>query len=105
MYTRTCALETCGAEFQTDNPRKKHCSSSHSTTHRMRRLRAKKNKGGGNGGGGGDGGGGLFIETITPQDSRAIYAPDTCYRTPQIPKRKPAVPASVISPGGLREIA
>jgi len=98
LYTRICALDDCAIEFQTDNPRKKHCTSAHSVTHRMRNKRARdrKNRGGGGDGGGNGGGGGnpTLFDTLTPQDSRAIYVPDTCYRTPEVvPKRKP-VPAS-----------
>lgn len=93
LHTRICALEGCGVEFQTDNKIKKHCCPTHSTLSRVRRLRAKRRKGGGGGGGGGNGGGGhTLFDTITPVDSRAIYAPDTSYRTPeQEPARKPAI--------------
>jgi len=52
---------------------------------------SNRGDGGGNGGGGGNP---TLFDTLTPQDSRAIYVPDTCYRTPEVvPKRKP-VPAS-----------
>jgi hypothetical protein len=93
MYTRTCALAGCNVEFQTDNSRKKHCSSKHSTLSRVRRWKAKNRKGGGGGGGGNGGGGGpTLFETLTPVDSRAIYVPDTCYRTPEEqPTRKPSI--------------
>lgn len=94
MFTRHCALPECGKEFQTDNSRKMHCSKAHSNRHLVRAWRAnKRKKGGGGGGGGGNGGGGgpTLFDTITPVDSRAVYAPDTCYRTPQESERKPAV--------------
>ena len=60
----------------------------------MRRSRAKSRNGGGGGGGNGGGGGveATLFDTLTPVDSRAIYVPDTCYRTPeQEPNRKPNV--------------
>jgi hypothetical protein len=95
LHTRVCALTECEEEFQTDNPRKTYCSRQHSTLDRMRRYRKNHRKGKGGGGGGGNGGGGgspTLFDTLTPQDSRAIYVPDTCYRTPkQEPARKPAV--------------
>lgn len=83
MYTRTCALDGCEVEFQTDNRAKKHCCPAHSSLNRVRRWKAKHKKGGGGGGGGNGGGGGVptLFDSITPQDSRAIYVPDTCYRT------------------------
>lgn len=88
-YTRVCELQECDVEFETDNPRKIHCSAKHSTLNRKRRSLDKKRRGGGgpNGGGGGGGEATLF-DTITPIDSRATYVPTTCYRTP--PKRRPA---------------
>ena len=90
MFTRTCALDTCHTEFQTDNPRKTHCTRQHSTLSRMRRLRAKRGKGGGGGGKGGGGGPTLFDELV-PVDPQTIYVePSTCYQTP--PARKPAEP-------------
>jgi hypothetical protein len=89
MFTRTCGLPECGIEFQTDNKRKMHCSRAHSNLAQVRRWRAKRRKGGGGGGGGGNGGGGEpgLFDSITPVDSRAIYVPDTSYRTPE-PERK-----------------
>jgi hypothetical protein len=91
MYTRTCELDGCGLEFQTDNKIKKHCCPAHSALNRVRRMRAKRRKGGGGGGGNGGGGGPTLFDSIEPQDPRAIYVPDTCYRTPGQPKE----PASV----------
>jgi hypothetical protein len=82
LHTRVCALSTCGLEFQTDNSRKTHCTRQHATLDRVRRHKAKRRKGGG--GGGGNGGGGAsptLFDTVTPVDSRAIYVPETCYRT------------------------
>ena len=91
-FKRICPLAECGLEFETDNPRKEFCTPEHSTMGRVRRHRAKKRKGGGGGGGNGGGGGEpQLFDTITPQDARAVYVPDTCYRTPELtPKRKPA---------------
>jgi hypothetical protein len=61
---------------------------------RVKKMRQKR-RGGGGGGGGNGGGGGVeatLFDTISPVDSRAIYVPDTCYRTPeQEPARKPSV--------------
>ena len=97
MFTRTCALDGCSVEFQTDNSRKMHCSPRCSNLHRVRRFKTKRRKGGGGGNGGGGGGGEspTLFDTITPQDSRAIYVPDTCYRTPEEqPARKPTVSVS-----------
>ena len=95
LQTRTCALTTCGIEFQTDNPRKLHCTRQHATLDRVRRHRTKHRKGGGGGGDNGGGGGeSTLFDTITTADARAIYVPDTCYRTPAVDKRKPAVPDS-----------
>lgn len=92
LHTRVCALETCGLKFDTDNPRKLHCTRQHATLDRVRRHRKNNRRGGGGGGNGGGGGAPTLFDTITPVDSRAIYAPDTCYRTPdQEPARKPAV--------------
>jgi len=93
LSKRVCPLTECGAKFETDNPRKEFCSPEHSKIGRVRRWRAKHRKKGGGGGGGGNGGGNAptLFDTITPEDSRAIYVPDTCYRTPeQEPTRKPA---------------
>jgi hypothetical protein len=65
-------------------------------------YRAKHRKKGGPGGGGNGGGGGgvstTLFDTITPVDSRAIYVPDTCYRTPEQEKRK--APSSTPSSSG-----
>lgn len=85
MFTRTCALAECGVEFQTDNPRKTHCTTRHSNVARARRLRSRRRKGGGGGDGGGNGGGGgpTLFDELVPIDPQAIYViPDTCYRTP-----------------------
>jgi hypothetical protein len=83
MYTRTCALDGCEVEFQTDNKIKKHCCPAHSALSRVRRMRRRRR--GGNGGGGDNGGGGgiepTLFDTLNPVDSRAIYVPDTNYRT------------------------
>lgn len=78
-----------------------HCSKQHTILDGVRRHRAKRRKGGGGGGGNGGGGGEpTLFDTITPADSRAIYVPDTCYRTPdEEPSRKPAVPAEGKSHG------
>lgn len=93
MFTRICALETCGLEFQTDNPRKMHHSKQCAQVHKMRRFRSKRKTGGGGGGGNGGGGGEpTLFDTITPVDSRATYVPDTCYRTPA--DRKPVEPVT-----------
>jgi hypothetical protein len=54
-------------------------------------MRAKRRRGGGGGGNGGGGGEPTLFDTLTPVDDRAIYVPDTCYRTPDQPKE----PASV----------
>jgi hypothetical protein len=96
LFKRVCALEGCTVEFQTDNSRKMHCSKRHTTLDGVRRHRAKHRKGGGGGGNGGGGGESpTLFETLTPVDSRAIYVPDTCYRTPdQEPARKPSVSVS-----------
>lgn len=93
IFTRVCALDGCQVEFQTDNSRKLHCSPRCSNLHRVRRFKAKNRRGGGGGGNGGGGGESpTLFDTITPQDSRAIYVPDTCYRTPEeSPNRKPSV--------------
>ena len=96
MFTRTCALDECVVKFDTDNPRKTHCCHEHANLAGVRRWRANRRKKGGGGGGGNGGGGGAsptLFDTLTPVDSRAIYVPDTCYRTPkQEPSRKPSVP-------------
>jgi hypothetical protein len=99
MFTRTCALDSCNNVFQTDISRKTHCSRQHANLARMRRLRAKRRKGGG--GPGGSGGAPTLFDEIIPQDSQAIYAPDTCYRTPEVPAKRPAS----IRPHGLRRAA
>lgn len=88
LYTRVCALSTCGLKFDTDNPRKTHCTTKHSVLDRVRRHKAKHRKGGGgNGGGNGGGGAPTLFDTIETVDPRATYVPDICYRTPD---RKPA---------------
>jgi hypothetical protein len=113
MFTRTCPLPECHADFQTDNPRKGYCCTNHAARDRMRRKRTRdrKNGGGDDGGGGGDDGGGggespTLFDTITPQDSRAIYVFDTCYRTPEIPaRRKPPAPSQLEIPGLSARVA
>lgn len=92
MFTRTCALTGCKTEFQTDNPRKMHCTRQHSTLARMRRLRAKRRKGGGGGGNGGGGGPTLFDELV-PIDPQAIVLTGIRYRTPPVPSEVPSKPA------------
>lgn len=86
----------CKNEFKPTVDWQECCTERCAHTLRNRRYRAKRRKGGGGGGGGNNGGGGggapTLFDTITPVDSRAIYAPDTCYRTPdQEPARKPVV--------------
>ena len=82
MFTRTCLLPECHVEFQTDNPRKTHCSSRHSNLARMRRLMAKLRSGGGGGGGNGGGGGPTLFDELALVDPQAIFTiPDTRYRT------------------------
>jgi hypothetical protein len=94
MYTRICALDGCDVQFQTDNPRKTHCSLDHANLSRVRRFRAKRRKGGGNGGPSSGGrGGGVRLDTIVTVDPQAIYVPDACYRTP--PARKPPQSAHI----------
>jgi len=91
MFTRICALDECKVEFQTDNPRKMHCSRQHSNLAQVRRWRAKHRKKGG-GGGGGDNGGGrgpTLFDEIVPQDPQATYVPDTCYPTLPAPAKHP----------------
>jgi hypothetical protein len=56
LFTRTCALAECGQTFQTDNPRKTHCTREHANLNNVRRWRAKHRKPRGGGGGGGNGG-------------------------------------------------
>lgn len=99
MYTRTCSLDGCEVEFQTDNKIKKHCCPAHSALNRVRRMRGKRRKGGGggNGGGGGAAGPTLFDE-ITPQDDRAFTV------LPVIgPSPKP--PTSVLSSKAKKAVA
>jgi hypothetical protein len=93
MYSRTCALDGCSNTFDTDNKRKKFCSRAHTNLAQVKAWRNRhRKKGGGGGGGNGGGGGPTLFDTLTPVDSRAIYVPDTCYRTPeQEPARKPSV--------------
>lgn len=90
MFTRTCALSDCPIEFQTDNPRKMHCSKQHTILDGVRRHRAKRRKGGGGGGGNGGGGGGVptLFDTISPVDSRAAFVPIPVIG-PNQPDRKP----------------
>jgi hypothetical protein len=85
LFTRRCALPECGVEFQTDNPRKLHCSRKHTELHQVRKYRARRKKGGDGGGDGGggrpprkkggdggdDGGGGRPHGIIVPKDARA----------------------------------
>lgn len=99
MFTRTCALDGCDVEFQTDNKRKLCCNPAHSNLNRVRRFKAKRRKGGGggNGGGGGAAGPTLFDE-ITPQDDRAFTV------LPVIgPSPKP--PTSVLSSKAKKAVA
>ena len=106
MYTRVCALAGCEIQFQSDNPRKKHCSAAHSALSRVRRYKAKRRKGGGGGGGNGGGGQPVLSDTITPVDSRAIYVPDNCYRTPEEqPGRKPSVSDKPSIPENSRSVS
>jgi hypothetical protein len=89
MFSRVCALKECAVEFQTDNPRKTHCSTRHSNLNRARAKRARDRKrGGGNGGGNGGGGMPMLFDELVPIDPHAIVLTDTCYRTPAI-ERKP----------------
>ena len=103
LYARICDLPECKIEFQTDNRRKTFCSPTHASLARMRRSRAKNR-----GGGGGNGGGGqpVLSDTITPVDSRAIYVPDICYRTPEEqPGRKPSVSDKPSIPENSRSVS
>jgi hypothetical protein len=94
MYTRICALDGCGLEFQTDNKIKKHCCPAHSALNRVRRMRAKRRRGGGGGGGNGGGGGEpTLFDTITPVDSQQAFVPIPVIG-PSESDRKPAVRAS-----------
>ena len=68
LRTQICILSTCGIEFQTDNPRKLHCTRQHSTLDRVRRWKAKRRKGGGDGGGPN---GGAPIPTLFDQQPAA----------------------------------
>jgi hypothetical protein len=93
MRLRTCESAECRKEFDPISPRQTFCSDRCGTRERQRRYRAKHRKNGGGGGGNGGGGGGepTLFDSITPQDSRAIYVPDTNYRTPdQESNRKPS---------------
>jgi hypothetical protein len=88
METRVCQSTDCRKEFEPINDRQHFCSHGCGSRERVRRMRAKHRKnGGGNGGGGG---GGLFVDPITPVDSRAVYVPDIRYRTPEVTERKPS---------------
>jgi len=89
MFTRTCALDGCDATFQTDLSKKKFCSSAHSNLDRVRRYKAKHRKKGGGGGGNGGGAGPTLFDEIVPNDPQAIYVPDTRYRTPPVPEKRP----------------
>jgi hypothetical protein len=77
MYKRTCALNDCSNQFETDNKRKQHCCKAHSNLAQVRRYRAKHRKGGGGGGGNGGGGGEnpTLFDTITPVNSREAFVP------------------------------
>lgn len=90
---RPCA--NCQTDFKPTADWQKCCNPRCTNALRQRRYRANHRKKGGGGGGNGGGGGGLsptLFETLTPVDSRAIYVPDTCYRTPdQEPTRKPSL--------------
>lgn len=98
MDSRTCALDGCPNTFETDNKRKKFCCRAHTNLAQVKAWRNRHRKKGGGGGGGGNGGGGgepSLFDSINPVDSRAIYVPDTCYRTPEEqPDRKPSVRVS-----------
>ena len=74
MFTRTCALDGCDVEFQTDNPRKKHCSPQHSTLSRVRRWKAKHRKPRGGGGGNGGGSSPTLFDTIEAQSPVAFVS-------------------------------
>jgi hypothetical protein len=81
MVTRICALDGCNVEFQTDNPRKTHCSRKHTNLAQQKKWRARHKRKGGGGGGGNGGGAPTLFDEIVPQDPQATYVPDTCYRT------------------------
>jgi len=106
MFTRTCALDGCDVQFQTDNPRKKHCSPRHSTLSRVRRYKAKhRSKGGGNGGGGGGAPEPTLFDTITPIDRDRAFTPIPVIgpkKTPESVPDEPRVPASVKSKFAFR---
>lgn len=102
MYTRTCALEGCEVEFQTDNRRKKHCCPAHSNLHRVRRWKAKHRKGGGPGGGGGGRKPTLF-DTIKTEDEGAFYVPGPITGKPT--RRKPAVSVPDLEKGAANAAA
>ena len=109
LRTVTCGLDECPVEFQTDNPQKAYCCMEHQNLAYMRRWRARRRaakKGGGDDGGGNGGGGGQpLFDTLTPEDSRAIYVPDTCYRTPEEqPDRKPSVSDKPSIPSGPQNL-
>ena len=42
MEKRTCALETCGIEFEPNALNQQHCSKRHATLHRQRRFQARR---------------------------------------------------------------
>ena len=72
----------------------------------MRRKRARDRNRGGGGGGNGGGGQPVLSDTITPVDSRAIYVPDICYRTPEEqPGRKPSVSDKPSIPENSRSVS
>jgi hypothetical protein len=94
MFTRTCALEECTVEFQTDLSKKKFCTPAHANLSKVRAWKKRHKKKGGGGGNGGGGGAPTLFDEIVPIDSRSSYVPDTCYRTPpETPDtRKPSTP-------------
>jgi hypothetical protein len=100
METRVCAAADCKKDFAPKFHWEKFCSSRCKTRTHVRLYRARRRKGGGGGGnGGGNGGGeGTFVDTITPVDSRAIYAPDTSYRTPEVPRRNRVSDSAIAEP-------
>jgi len=77
--TKLCA--NCQKEFTPAVDWQKCCNGRCTNALNARRHRAKHRKGGGGGGGNGGGGAPTLFDTITPVDSRSIYAPDTNYRT------------------------
>lgn len=84
MATRICSADGCKQTFEPNDWRQIYHSPRCATRMRVKKMRQKRRGGGGGGGGGNGGGGGegpTLFDTLTPVDSRAIYVPDTCYRT------------------------